>query len=814
MALYDIASARNEGYSDDEITQYMASENPHLGVLEAKKEGYTPEEIADYLGTQAPLAKFTEDDLKLGISGRKASEANALVSGGQPMTMSAVPLIPYGKQKELAETEKQYNDKKSAMSESDRLQYDKAVSDYTDLLSGKKNVVSISGQPIVSPNLTFDDDAYTKAVNEAPLTEYQKSVALNSLPELQKQAATPIVNALLEVDPKVSGIKANISRIKQENPDLDNASLLKKFYKEVPETERNLQALFLGAGIGWQGLVQSSQGALAAATGLMEDVSGVQAPLPSSEITGYAREAGAEAQRLGTQVQALKPTTVLGITPADISALPLSLAPSIAAGPLGLGGMAVGAGLQQFGGTYSEAEKAYSEKIKAENPLLTEVEIAKQARLQALAPATADALVTAGLTAAGGAKGVQAVARAEKQAAQTLKQKGVDILKGTASEAGEEMGSQLGSGIIAQQSYDPTRTAEAILEETGKAGILGGIAGGAVEAIKVAGEPTAKTAPLAVTAPPPAATQAPAATTVAQPPEGATTQAPAATTATPPPEGATAEDILNQAAAGLGEPSVEESQEPVITGLVQQAVTAGIPEDLAPDFVQALLDSGRTPEQVGVRIREFEALNQKPLPTKQAEAPAEAQPTATNEEQVATASTLPPVEGQSPVGQAAEQAQVGAEPGIGEDQQEEVVSPQVAAPVAATVSITDAAQELATTLGIPVSEITPKNGKRITITDVRSEQKKREAATTPATPAAPEAVTEQPVAGQQGGRETRTIEGKQYYKAKDGTWVEVGQPDPSEGIQVIDGKTYRKNEFGKWIRVASEKPKALSLIHI
>lgn len=73
-----INTARRQGYSDDEIVQYLKDKDPR--VTQALEAGYKPVEIVDYLAPKPTMGEeFTR---KAGIAIRGATEALAPVTAG------------------------------------------------------------------------------------------------------------------------------------------------------------------------------------------------------------------------------------------------------------------------------------------------------------------------------------------------------------------------------------------------------------------------------------------------------------------------------------------------------------------------------------------------------------------------------------------------------------------------------------------------------------------------------------------------------------------------------------------------------------
>ena len=144
----------------------------------------------------------------------------------------------------------------------------------------------------------------------------------------------------------------------------------------------------------------------------------------------------------------------------------MSLLPSLAGGPAGIWGMAVGGGLHSYGSALAEAEGAY----KAQG--FSDEEAFKKAQ----APALAQGLITTLVTRGFGKTGIEGILAPGMKA--TFKSVGKAFFNGAKYEATEEWWDEFFQSIVRKLSYQPDLTFTQALEQTAEAGVLGGFLGG------------------------------------------------------------------------------------------------------------------------------------------------------------------------------------------------------------------------------------------------------------------------------------------------------------------------------------------------
>lgn len=141
-----------------------------------------------------------------------------------------------------------------------------------------------------------------------------------------------------------------------------------------------------------------------------------------------------------------------------------------------------------FGAATDKLHEDYSKALKAQNPDMPWQEIDRmayeQARADAVAPAVASGVITAGLISAFGATGV------ERFFANPTKSRPVfqEFLSAFGMEATEEGADQFLQGVLAKHSYDPSRSWDSIMAETAHAGLLGGTIGVKLGGTKILAE--------------------------------------------------------------------------------------------------------------------------------------------------------------------------------------------------------------------------------------------------------------------------------------------------------------------------------------
>lgn len=162
----------------------------------------------------------------------------------------------------------------------------------------------------------------------------------------------------------------------------------------------------------------------------------------------------------------------------DVGAGMMSTVPSLTAAPLGFPAMAATAGLQSFGGSLAD----YEEQIFNRNP----VKGMEAATKEALVPALATGVATSLITAAFGRTGVEAVsgvgrAGVTPDAVQAAVQSVRGFAKSVGLEATEEWADELVGGVIEKVAVNPDLDPMDIAQRAAKAGLIGGIAAGAVD---------------------------------------------------------------------------------------------------------------------------------------------------------------------------------------------------------------------------------------------------------------------------------------------------------------------------------------------
>ncbi len=189
-----------------------------------------------------------------------------------------------------------------------------------------------------------------------------------------------------------------------------------------------------------------------------------------SPLAQFGQAAG-EAGQLSQELEQLGEETQGPAIARKLGAGATSLAPSLAAGPLGFGAMVGTAGLQSFGGTLADAEDAYREQGFT----------AEQARRKGLLPAVASGLATALVTRGFGATGVEALARGggRKAFGEAVK----TVLREAGQEGAEEATDQAYQAVIQKLSYNPNLTTQEAVAQVLEAGALGVVLGGGVNVL-------------------------------------------------------------------------------------------------------------------------------------------------------------------------------------------------------------------------------------------------------------------------------------------------------------------------------------------
>lgn len=101
--MFDYQGAKNEGYTDEEILNYLSGGNPSFDVKGAIKEGYTPEEISQYLAesNQGQKEGSAETPSLLNKAGRVAGQygLGLVEAAALPYDIAVAPLnIPGGQE--------------------------------------------------------------------------------------------------------------------------------------------------------------------------------------------------------------------------------------------------------------------------------------------------------------------------------------------------------------------------------------------------------------------------------------------------------------------------------------------------------------------------------------------------------------------------------------------------------------------------------------------------------------------------------------------------------------------------------------------
>jgi hypothetical protein len=157
-----------------------------------------------------------------------------------------------------------------------------------------------------------------------------------------------------------------------------------------------------------------------------------------------------------------------------------SVLPALAAAPLGIPAAILAGGVQQFGGTYAEAQNAYGQQGLGN----------EEAARKAVLPAVIDGAKTAAITFLSGkllGPGVEGAGR--KVVVEGLRRKIADFTKGVVGEGVLEEGPDqfLSEYLVARLSYDPTVTFDKAWEDAKAAAIIGGVLGGGVHLMTAQG---------------------------------------------------------------------------------------------------------------------------------------------------------------------------------------------------------------------------------------------------------------------------------------------------------------------------------------
>jgi hypothetical protein len=316
-----------------------------------------------------------------------------------------------------------------------------------------------NGAVTINPRHYLDEVEYAAAVAKSPASDQEKKDALAMRRDLAAPLAAAALSELME-DPQMGAwMNKNTKGTPLERMEQFNAAL-----KKGGALAASYNAFRGGAG----SLAASLLGGIAAATD-----------------AEWATQAGqyfnqhAQAYQMAAEA-AGKGTGPLGRFLSKVSGAVPSVAPGIAVG-LATGGAglptsaalfanALTAGFQSLGGTYLDAYEAYQDKGLSPT----------EAHAKALAPAIGSGLATSLITAAGGARGAEAVLSTVSR--ETLRA-GVKaaigrVLTNLSEEALEEATDQLTQGIIAHGTYAKDKDIGTVLNEALEAGMVGAVIGG------------------------------------------------------------------------------------------------------------------------------------------------------------------------------------------------------------------------------------------------------------------------------------------------------------------------------------------------
>lgn len=376
---------------------------------------------------------------------------------------------------------------------------------------GDKTRILSNGRVVVNPALYAEPEKYKKAVESAEATPEAKAEALAMLPKLEKQALEAMLphirsapgfhefalkNGADFMDPGYVNLATwtpeEIAEAQAKSKFKDAAELVKA-YRASPEGNRwwanHAHQAILGMASGTLGMFQQATGSYAALTGnegaatlaldagnLMQKAGQASQAMTSGQWTNKIAQGGTSiipALAGGMGASALGRVLLSGrmatMTATEAAALSQTL---------GMSGSAAAAGLQSFGGTWTDA---YGEYLK-------QGMTPDEARKKALVPAIASGLTTAAITYGFGAKGTEAVFAAEQ-----FKKTGKELLRalaaGSGSEFTEETLDQAMQGIIAAMTYSPNKPLGDIISEALEAGPVGAVFGGGMTAITNASAP-------------------------------------------------------------------------------------------------------------------------------------------------------------------------------------------------------------------------------------------------------------------------------------------------------------------------------------
>lgn len=151
----------------------------------------------------------------------------------------------------------------------------------------------------------------------------------------------------------------------------------------------------------------------------------------------------------------------------------VSVAPALAAAPVGIPAAIVAGGLQSFGSEFAAQQRAL--EAKGFTP--------QEAAVRSYAPALASGLITTATAALGGviAPGIEGWTRAVRSP--EFRKSAIEFLRNAGAEAGEEALDQIGQSVVQKLTRRPELTTQEALSETLEAGLIGGILGGGLTGV-------------------------------------------------------------------------------------------------------------------------------------------------------------------------------------------------------------------------------------------------------------------------------------------------------------------------------------------
>ncbi|MEZ0274500.1 MAG: hypothetical protein ACAH88_06310 [Roseimicrobium sp.] len=358
---------------------------------------------------------------------------------------------------------------------------------YINKPSDKARVLS-DGRIVVNPRLWVNPDGYKAAVESMKSTPEAKRQALEILPQLQKRAATDLINSLQTIRdvPEVKEwFDAHPGTVEEQ------AAALVKEQKGAVFAQAMNRVNSGGAGIANQGI-----GVLAALTGFVKDKTGLSL---GDDYLHQSMQYWHERSGAWERLAALGDTGVIADSATKVLGGATSMLPPLAGGKVatslagrflgaGKGLQAVGMGStsliaagQSGGGTYSDAYAAHVQRGLPE----------AEARKQALKPALVSGIITGLTTGFGGAKGVESIFRSNagrELVKKTLLERAKAVGINMGEEALEEGTDTLLQGINARLTYNPDKPLEEIVGEAFEAAWIGGVLGGSVSGVRQGAE--------------------------------------------------------------------------------------------------------------------------------------------------------------------------------------------------------------------------------------------------------------------------------------------------------------------------------------